>query len=119
MARVIWAAFVVCLLLLICVGASPAGAATPTPSATLKSIAPSQTSVYLYLHATPTNLTLVPLNITVDFQADPLLTADLTINMYRYFNKDHLIDIIGSIGLALFVVGLLIRFIGRTTKTNN
>lgn len=94
-------------------------ASTPTPSPTLHDIPSSPTSIFIYLHATPTNLTVVPQGLTMNFNTDPLLTADITINMYRYFNKDHLIDLIGSIILALFVLGLLIRFIGKTTRMNN
>ena len=108
--------FVLALMLMLSLPLGSLSAATPTPSATLKNIPPSQTSVYIYLHATPTGLTVVPQNLDIDFQTDPLLTADLTINMYRYFNKDHLIDLIGSMGLALFCLGLLIKFIGKTTS---
>lgn len=117
--RLICLTLIVILLILALSAGGQVSAATPTPSATLKPIGATPTSIYIYLHATPTNLTVVPMNVTMDFQADPILTADLAINIYRYWNKDHLIDIIASAGLALFVVGLLIRFIGRTTRTNN
>lgn len=100
-------------------GSASIEAATPTPTSTLRPIPPTATSIYMNLHATPTGLTVVPMSVTMDFNADPVLTADLTINMYRYFNKDHLIDLLASILLALMGVAMLVKLIGRNTRTNN
>lgn len=91
---------------------------TETPTPTLRPIPPTPTSVYLYLRPTPTLLTVVPQGLVINFNTDPTLVADLTINMYRYFNKDHLMDLLASIMLAFVGVGILIKLIGRqTTET--
>lgn len=106
-------------LTLLGAGSMAVSAATPTPTQTLRPIDPTATSVYIYLHNTPTALSVAPMAVTLDFEADPVLTADLTINMYRYFNRDHLIDLLASILLALMGVAMLIKLIGRNTRTNN
>lgn len=113
------ALFALTLLLILTIpGAALAQGPTATPTPTLRPIPSTPTSVYLYLRPTPTLLTVVPSGIVINFETDPTLVADLTINMYRYFNKDHMIDLLASIMLAFVAVGILIKLIGRNTQTS-
>lgn len=88
-------------------------AATPTP--TLRPIQPTATSVYLYLRPTPTPLTIMPSG-NFDINADGGLLADLSINMYRYANRDHVLDLIGTFLLGGMTVMYIARIAGRNTR---
>lgn len=112
------ALFVLTLLLILAIPglAISAQGPTETPTPTLRPIPSTPTSVYLYLRPTPTLLTVVPQGLVINFNTDPTLVADLTINMYRYFNKDHLMDLLASIMLAFVGVGILIKLLGRQTS---
>jgi hypothetical protein len=102
------------LLLLISPQALHALAATPTP--TLRPIPPTPTSAYIYLRPTPTALTINISPLDVPFNTDAGGLSDLAINMYRYVNRDHVVDFIGSGLLAVFAVGFIIKLAGRSTK---
>lgn len=105
-------------LVLLGLQSSPIWASTPTPSPTLPALRPTATSIYLFLRPTPTMLT-VPIAPTLDLRLDPRLQADLTINLYRWANRDHLFDFIGTAAIVLTVVGLIIRMVARNSNTTN
>ena len=96
----------------------PALASTPTPTPTLRPIPPTPTSAYIYLRPTPTALTINPISMDVPFQSDGGPMADNAINMYRFANRDHVLDFIGT-GILVFVcIGYLIKMAGRNTRNN-
>ncbi len=97
------------------IDSQPIKASTPTPSPTLQTIRPTATSIYLYLRPTPTLLN-VPIAPTLDLHLDPTLQADLIVNLYRWANRDHLFDFIGTAALVLIVVGLIIRMVTRNSN---
>lgn len=101
-------------LILLSVSVIPARAATPTP--TLRPIPPTPTSAYIYLRPTPTALTINISPLDVPFNTDAGGLSDLAINMYRYINRDHAVDFIGSGLLAVFAVGFIIKLAGRSTQ---
>ena len=96
----------------------PALAATPTPTPTLRPIPPTPTSAYIYLRPTPTALTINPVSMDVPFQSDGGPMADNAINMYRFANRDHVLDFIGTGFLVFACIGLLIKMAGRNTRNN-
>ena len=98
--------------------AIPALAATPTPTPTLRPIPPTPTSAYIYLRPTPTPLTINPVAMNVPFQSDGGPMADNAINMYRFANRDHVLDFVGTAVLVFVCVGYLIKMAGRNTRDN-
>lgn len=94
----------------------PIQAATPTPTATLRPILPTPTSQSLFLRITPTPLNIVVNTVVPPFEADGGPMADTAINVYRFFNRDHLFDFVGTAVVAMAGVGLLFKMAGRATK---
>jgi len=90
---------------------------TPTP--TPRPIASTPTSIYLYFRPTPTPLSLNinPADFPVNTDTGGL--ADLSINMWRYGNRDHLFDLLTSGLLAMLIVRYLIRIVNRSTRLND
>lgn len=104
------------MLIIILMGTISVSAQGPTATPTLRPIPPSPTSAYLYLRPTPTPLTINvnPANFPIQTDAGGL--ADLAINMYRYINRDHIVDFIGTGILVVVCVSYLVRMSGRTTR---
>lgn len=89
----------------------PAATSVPAATPTLKPILPTPTSGALYLHATPTPFVLPTLSVEwMPAHIDPNPTADLAINMYRWLNTDHMVDLAATAVLIIFGVRGLVRF---------
>lgn len=106
------------LLVIMLLGASTpqsVSAATPTPTATLRAIQPTATSLYLYLRGTPTPLTLsdIPFNPVI---SDIDKSADLAINVYKALNSNGLVDFTAFILVLGMLVLYLVRMITTATR---
>jgi len=104
---------------------TPVPTDTPIPTATmihsptpviLNTLRPTVTESYIYLRPTPTLLPVSGPNPNLDIHADNGMVADQTINIYRYFNHDHIFDYICMVILAFVSVFYIVRIIGRTTN---
>ena len=98
-------------------GAAPVYAEGPTPYPTLRPLPVTPTLNYLYGHPTPTPIPVVaaPDGVTINpIDAGP--SADMVINVYRYINHDHLIDLVAGGTLAVFSIYLMVNYINRRTN---
>lgn len=95
--------------------ATPTPIASPTPIV-LQTIAPTETEIYLYLRNTPT---LIPFGSPVpglNLDVDNGQAADQAINIYRYFNHDHVFDYLGVVALAIIAIIYVVRIINRSSR---
>lgn len=88
---------------------------TPQPTQTLAPIRPSPTSNMIYLRVTPTPLTINPSTyaIPIDLDAGPM--ADWAINMYRWINRDNLIDFIATAVTAFVGLAFMLKSMAKST----
>lgn len=108
------------LLLALCIltvgSGRQASAATPVPAPTLRPLPPTPTLNYLYGRPTPTALPVLAPPTSFDptgLDAGP--AADTVINIYRYFNRDHLLDLVGGGVLAFIAITFIVNFINKRT----
>lgn len=95
--------------------ATPTLIPSPTPF-TLSTLRPTATDIYLYLRPTPTLIPFGTLSPALNLNVDNGQLADQAINIYRYFNHDHIFDYLGVVVLALVCVVYVVRIIGRTSR---
>lgn len=119
-----WFWTLIVLTITMAIGFKAADAATPTPvptptvTPTLKPLQPSPTSQFLYLQPTPTLLPYDPATLVSPFEFHNEITTNTAINIWRYFNHDHIIDFLNLIAIVSLTIIFVIKLLNMQTKDN-
>ncbi len=114
-----WLAVVAIILILFTIagGASTTAAATPSPTPTLPPITPSATPGFINFKPTPSPFPITVMTVMpIDLNGKPEEIADTAINIYRWANRDGVVDAVMFIVVVAFVVLSAVRMIGSVTQ---
>lgn len=114
-----WFAVVVVIGILFTIagGANTTAAATPSPTPTLPPITPSATPGFINFRPTPSPFPIAVITVMpIDLTGKPEVIADTAINIYRWANRDGVVDAAMFIVVVVFVLLAAVRMIGSVTQ---